>query len=196
MSKKNKSSNVKYIIGIIVIVLIAVFGSKYGIEVYNSTETTNTEENTQKLVSVEESNDNLKVHFIDVGQADCILLEQSGHFMLIDAGNNDDGNLVLDYLKNKGVTKLDYVIGTHAHEDHIGGIDDVINNFDEDKIFFPKTSNTTKTFEDFVKAVKNKNKKLYAPKSGEEFTFANSTFKVLAPNSESYEDANDYSIVI
>ena len=147
MKKKSKSSNVKYILGVIVIVLIAIFGSKYGIDLVEDVETSNVEENTQKLVNVEESNENLKVHFIDVGQADCILLEQSGHFMLIDAGNNDDGNIVVDYLKKQGVTKLDYIIGTHAHEDHIGGIDDVINNFDEDKIFFPKTSNTTKTFE-------------------------------------------------
>lgn len=191
-----KNNSIKYIVGVVVILLIAVFGSKYSIDFFDDTAVENVQENTEKLVNIEENSDNLKVHFIDVGQADSILIEQSGHFMLIDAGNNDDGELVVNYLKQKGVSKLDYVIGTHAHEDHIGGIDDVINNFDEEKIFFPKTSNATKTFEDFVKAVKNKNKKLYAPKSGEEFEFANSTFKVLAPNSEKYDDANDYSIVI
>ena len=111
-------------------------------------------------------------------------------------GNNDDGDLVVNYLKQKGVTKLDYVIGTHAHEDHIGGMDDVIKNFDEEKILFPKVTATTKTFEDFVNAVKSKNKKLYAPKSGETFEFANSSFEVLAPNSQNYDSANNYSIVI
>ena len=118
---KKKSSNVKYILGVIVIVLIAIFGSKYGIDLVEDVETSNVEENTQKLVNVEESNENLKVHFIDVGQADCILLEQSGHFMLIDAGNNDDGNIVVDYLKKQEFQEKEYssqetLLWMHASE--------------------------------------------------------------------------------
>lgn len=119
---------------------------------------TNITESSNALVNTNVTNDsgNLKIYFIDVGQADSILIEQNGKFMLIDAGNNDDGDLVVNYLKQKGVTKLDYVIGTHAHEDHIGGMDDVIKNFDEEKILFPKVTATTKTFEDFANAVKSK----------------------------------------
>lgn len=193
---KNK---LKYVIGVIICICIVLFG---GNELLDENTFFNNLaegyiENSEALVNTNEINvDDLKIYFIDVGQADCILLEQNGKFMLIDAGNNDDGELVVNYLKEKGVQKLDYVIGTHAHEDHIGGMDNVINNFNQDKILFPKTTSTTKTFEDFVLAVKNKNKKLYAPQGGEKFTFANSTFEVLAPNSANYEDANNYSIVI
>ena len=71
---------------------------------------------------------NLTVDFIDVGQADSILITNNNESMLIDAGNNEDGEDVVKYLENKGIKKLNYVVGTHPHEDHIGGLDDVINS--------------------------------------------------------------------
>lgn len=189
------NNKLKYIIGIIIFICIVLFG---GIEFFD--EEFYIEENIEESSALINTNEilkeDLKIYFIDVGQADSILLEQNGKFMLIDAGNNDDGELVVNYLKEKGVKKLDYIIATHAHEDHIGGMDTVINNFDQEKIMFPKVTSTTKTFEDFVIAVKGKNKKLYTPKSGEKFIFADSTFEVFAPNSDNYEDGNNYSIVI
>lgn len=189
---KNKAI---YLIGIIIICLVFIFFGEEEllIEKFNN-HNVKKDIKTENLVNISE--DNLKIYFIDVGQADSILIEQKGKFMLIDAGNNDDGEMVVNFLKQKGVTKLDYIIGTHAHEDHIGGLDDVIRNFDEEKILFPKTTTTTRTFEDFVKCVKEKNKKLYAPTSGEVFDFADSTFEVIAPNFDTYESANNYSIVI
>jgi competence protein ComEC len=193
---KNK---IKYIVGVLICICVVLFGGQDLVnqDALENNILDNISENTQSLKDINQiKEDDLKIYFIDVGQADCILLEQNGKFMLIDAGNNDDGDLVVNYLKEKGVQKLDYIIATHAHEDHIGGMDNVINSFDEDKILFPKSISTTKTFEDFVIAVKNKNKKLYSPKSGESFTFANSKFEVLAPNADNYEDVNNYSIVI
>ena len=81
----------------------------------------------------------LKVHFIDVGQADSILIQETnGKSMLIDAGNNADADFVVDYLKEQGVNSLDYIIGTHPHEDHIGGLDAVIDNFNIGEIIMPK----------------------------------------------------------
>ncbi|MDI3545152.1 MAG: competence protein ComEC [Rikenellaceae bacterium] len=138
----------------------------------------------------------LVVHFLDVGQADSILIQQNGHNMLIDAGNNADSNFVVKYLKKQGVKKIDYVIGTHPHEDHIGGLDVVINTFEIGSVFMPKVSTNTKTFKDVLLAVKSKNMKVVAPVVGSSYNLGDAKWTILAPNSSSYDDLNDYSIVI
>jgi competence protein ComEC len=138
----------------------------------------------------------LKVHFIDVGQADSILVQQGNNYMLVDAGNNEDSQTLRNYLNQQGVSELEYFVGTHKDEDHIGSSDYVINSLKVGKVYFPKQTATTRTFEDFVTAVKGKGLKLTVPTVGESFKLGEATITVLAPNSSSYEDANDYSIVL
>jgi competence protein ComEC len=138
----------------------------------------------------------LKVHFIDVGQADSILIQQGNSTMLIDAGNNGDDQVIKSYLDSQGVKSLDVLVGTHAHEDHIGSMDYIINSLNVGKVYFPKQTSTTKTFEDFVIAVKNKGLKLTVPTVGSTFKVGDATVTILAPNGTGYEDANDYSIVV
>jgi len=142
------------------------------------------------------ANGQFKIHFIDVGQADSILIQQGNNSMLIDAGNNPDSNLVKDYISEQGITKLDYVVGTHPHEDHIGGLDYVINSFKIGKIYMPKATSNTKTFQDVVSAIKEKGMKVTVPTVGEIFKVGSATATILAPNSTSYEDINNTSIVI
>jgi competence protein ComEC len=181
--KNNKKVGLLFLL--IIPVLIMLFQTNIG-----------KDEVVSYLQNVNNTEGNIKVHFIDVGQADCILIQQGNDSMIIDGGNNDDGDLLTQYIKDQGITKLDYVVGTHAHEDHIGGLDNVINTYSVDKIMFPKQTATTKTFEDFVMSVINKGMKLYSPRVGEIFKLGEATFEIMAPNSASYEDANDYSIVI
>ncbi len=111
--------------------------------------------------------EDLLIDFIDVGQADSILIRNQDKTMLIDAGTNEAGETVVTYLQNLGITQIDYLIGTHPHEDHIGGLDDVINHFNIGQIYMPKIETTTKTFEDVLDAVENKNLTVTSPNKGD-----------------------------
>ena len=161
-----------------------------------NTENTSVETTSNSGTESMSVNGQLKVHFIDVGQADCILLQQDNENMLIDAGNNDDEQTIKNYLQNLGVNEFKYVIGTHPHEDHIGSMDYVINSFKVGKIYFPKAIATTKTFENLVNAVKNKGMQFSVPTPGEHFNLGQAKCTILAPNGTKYEDLNNYSIVI
>lgn len=138
----------------------------------------------------------LEVTFIDVGQADSILLENEGHYMLIDAGNNEDGPKLVNYFKNQNISNFDYVIGTHPHEDHIGGLDDVIENFNIETFYMPDVITTTKTFEEVLDALDNKNIALDIPKTNDTFQLGDATVKVLYVGTEEESDLNDTSIVL
>ncbi|EKQ56769.1 MULTISPECIES: ComEC/Rec2 family competence protein [unclassified Clostridium] len=136
---------------------------------------------------------NLKIHYIDVGQGDSELIQVDGKNILIDAGTSD--KKALDYLKSIGITTLDYVIATHPHEDHIGSMDDVINNYTVGTFYAPKVTTATKTYENMIKALKVKDLKINVPKVGDVISIGNATLTFLAPNSSKYDDLNNYSIV-
>lgn len=138
----------------------------------------------------------LKVHYIDVGQADSILIQQGPNTMLIDAGNNEDEETIIKYLKKQGIKKLDVIIGTHPHEDHIGSMDAVIESFDIGKVYMPKVTSNTKTFSDVLEAVKRKGLKISLPTLGTTFKIGNASCTILAPNGTKYDDLNNYSIVV
>lgn len=138
---------------------------------------------------------NLKVYYFDVGQADSILIVNNNKTMLIDAGNNDDGELIVNNIKKLGISKLDYVIGTHPHEDHIGGLDDVIDAFDIGTIYMPKVQTNTKTFEDVLDSISNKSLTVTAPKIGDKFQVGNANCEVMSVGEDS-SNLNSTSIVI
>lgn len=214
-----KSNKLYYYVLVMILLLVTIFNltgcsseeQKLTTEVNTSQEVSNDEEtsDSQNFLPLTESNqeeqeksedivviENLKVHFIDVGQADSILITTGSSSMFIDAGNNDDSNLVVNYIKSQGISKLDYIIGTHPHEDHIGGLDAVINSFDIGKILMPKQPSTTKTFEDVLIAIKNKGLKVTSPKVGDIYDLGQAQWTILAPKQDSYDEANDSSIVI
>lgn len=139
----------------------------------------------------------LLVHFINVGQGDSILLQSSTKNMLIDAGPKSNSDKLIKYLKEVGVKKLDVIVATHPHEDHIGGMVAVIKNFDIGVFYAPKKTANTNVFENMVKALQDKNLKINVAKAGIKIDFDKDIpCEMLAPNSDSYEDINNYSAVL
>ena len=176
------------IIGIIIVLFILLNGDFINTATASVSNINNSNENN----NVDGS---LSVHFIDVGQGDCIYINQGEYNMLIDAGNNEDGEKLVSYLKSLNVNGFDYVIGTHPHEDHIGGMDDIINNFEIDNYYMPDKLSTTKTFEDVLDALDAKGLSYNVPKIDDEFKLGDATFKVIYSGDDT-NDINDSSIVL
>lgn len=138
----------------------------------------------------------LAVHFIDVGQGDSTLIEANGHYMLIDAGEKDQTNTVIDYLKAQGVKSLDYVIGTHPHSDHIGGLEGVIREFDVKNVMLPEKEHTTRIYEKLLDAIADKNLKVTIPKAGENLSLGEASFQIISPGRDYSDNLNNWSIGI
>lgn len=183
---------IRKIICIIIGIIIVLFILLNGDFINNATASVSNINNSNENNNVDGS---LSVHFIDVGQGDCIYINQGEYNMLIDAGNNEDGEKLVSYLKNLNVNGFDYVIGTHPHEDHIGGMDDIINNFEIDNYYMPDKLSTTKTFEDVLDALDNKGLSYTVPNIDDEFKLGDATFKVIYSGDDT-NDINDSSIVL
>ena len=134
--------------------------------------------------------------FVDVGQADCIVVQADGEAMLVDAGNNGDQKVVLGTLARLGITRLAAVVGTHAHEDHIGALDAVVLAYPIGTFYFPRQTSTTKTFRDLVTAVRDRGLKLTVPHPGDAFELGSARVEFLAPAQARYDEANDFSVVV
>ena len=162
----------------------------------NSTTVPNLQKDTAPTTVV--PGQKLKVSYIDVGQADSILIQiPNGKNVLIDAGNNGDANTITSYLKKQGISRLDIVIATHPHEDHIGSMDTVINTFDIGQVIMPRKDSTTQTYKSLITAIQNKGLKITEAKAGLKVDLGSEVNALLlAPNSASYEDVNDYSAVL
>lgn len=155
------------------------------------------EEKAAKAPDTSKPEGTLEVHYIDVGQGDATLIKCGSHAMLIDGGNNNKGTTVQLYLKKQGVESLDYVIGTHPDADHIGGLDVIVYKYNCDTVIMPDYEKDTKTYQELVDVIHDKNMKITYPVVGEQYALGEAKFTIIAPNSNSYGgNANDYSVAI
>lgn len=210
-SKRSKKSNKKIIstiIGIIIVIILSLLGcnsdiinkfaKEIGLNITIEDATTNISNNSTEESKINFiSEGDLKVYFIDVGQADSILITQKDQAMLIDAGNNEDGKDVVNFIKEKGISKLEYVVGTHPHEDHIGGLDDVINSdIEVENVLMPKMQTNTKTFENVLDAISSKGLKVTAPKKGDAFNIGDANCEIMTDSILNENNLNLSSITI
>ena len=142
--------------------------------------------------------DKLNIFFLDVGQADSSLIVYNDMSMLIDAGNVNDGELILEGIKKLGLKDIDYVIGTHIHEDHLGGLKDVVKGIDIGKIYLPyNDSSTTKYYKELLKVIQSKDMMIEETLVGDKIKFTDKIeVEIMAVDNNQPEDANDASIVV
>lgn len=141
-------------------------------------------------------NTTLSVTFLDVGQGNCVIAESNGHYMLIDGGNSDHSSFVVSYLRNLGITTLDYVVISHYDADHLSGIIGVLNNYNVTKVISPDYESDTKTYNSYVSIMDEKNYTAIHPSIGDNFNLGNASFQIVAPTKYTYEDENNNSVGI
>ena len=208
MSKRRKKSN-NIILSLIIFIILCVsgyFGTDYFLENSNSdniakeVSTNEVKITTSSIIEnvdeVDLNNDKLNIIFFYVGQADCTLIKLNDDVILIDAGNNNDGKNVVSFLQEKGITQIDYLIGTHADEDHIGGIDDIINSMDIGTFLIPTIGENGTDYKNAVEMAKEKNIQIKHPTRGDIFYFENAQFEVMSAMEEEGTSDNNSSLVI
>lgn len=147
-----------------------------------------------------ECDEDMQVHFIDVGQGDCVFIRSGGKTMLIDCGESSEAETVIGYLGSLKVRKLDYIVATHPHSDHMGAMAAVINSFQVGEVIMPHLSNedipTTVYFEKFLDACESKKLSVTEAKLGRVITLGDAEAEIIAPNSPDYSNVNNYSVGI
>ena len=152
--------------------------------------------NNSKFADVDLNNEDFNVLFMYVGQADSTLVKYKNKIMLIDAGNNEDGKNIVKFLKDNGISKLDYIVGTHYDEDHIGGLDDIIENFDIGKFYLSNGGELGPNYYNLEKAAKKKNLAITIPKVGDKIDFGDVDMEVMSASKFDGKNDNNASIVI
>lgn len=135
-----------------------------------------------------------EVHFLDTGNSDSILIKCNGRNILIDGGENNDEELIINYLKDQGVYKIDYIIATHPHADHIGGLDAVIKSIDVENLLVANGEANTKTYRDFIEAAASKGLNPSVPIEGAKFYLGDDSHIEIF-NTNGGENTNEQSLV-
>lgn len=139
----------------------------------------------------------LQVYYFDVGQGDSTLIRTpANQYILIDGGNNNQGQNIVKYLNALGVKTLDAMVATHPDADHIGGLDDVLKAVDVKSVYAPKVSHTTDTYKDFLLAVKNEGRTIKAVSKGVKIPLQGVDASFLAPVNTYGDNLNDWSAVL
>lgn len=139
----------------------------------------------------------LKIYYLDVGQGDSAYIKVNDFDILIDAGPRSDTESLMEQLEALNIDDFEMAIATHPHEDHIGGMEAVFERYDVKEFYMPKVTNTTRVFENMIKAVASEGIKVKTIKEGMNFDLGSGAYiEVYSPIAESYEEFNDYSPIM
>lgn len=147
------------------------------------------------LAASKDKPDKMEVHFLDVGQGDSALVTCGDSAMLIDAGDDSKGTAIQNYLKKRGVSKLDYLVLTHPDADHIGGAPVIVTKFKIGKVFVSNFEKDNQTYRKLVQSLDDKRLKALTPKVNSKYSLGSAAFTILAPN-DVYDTPNDSSIAL
>ena len=189
---KNRGSVSSLLCGVIAVAFLCVGSFKD--EIYETADVSEIAVVDNQLTDDTPVDSTFSVKFIDVGQADAALVECDGHYMLIDGGNKGDSDLIYTVLKNNNVQYLDIVVGTHAHEDHIGGLPGAFSYASANLTLCPVDSYDSKAFEDFSNYAGQKGNGIVIPAVGDTYSLGSAEITILGLNAGS--DTNNSSIVL
>jgi beta-lactamase domain protein len=198
MNDNTKKALMRLLAILIVFIISYAYNRFFMNENLNNSKKANLKDNinNSKFADVDLNNEDFNVLFMYVGQADSTLIKYKNKTMLIDAGNNEDGKNIVKFLKDKGISKLDYIVGTHYDEDHIGGLDDIIENFDIGKFYLSNGGELGPNYYNLEKAAKKKNLAITIPKVGDKIDFGNVDMEVMSASKFDGKNDNNASIVI
>ena len=199
MANGNSGRNklVKTLVTIIILVIASIFGVNVS-DIIPSEQVESQSQETSSQENVTELGE-FNVHMIDVGQADSFLLIQGDEVALVDCGTRSTGKDVVEYLNNLGITKIDYVIGTHPHDDHMGGMYEVLVNFDIGTIIIPNLENediTTNWYLKLINEIKTGGYKVKYAKKDDVYYVGKTKMRILEAETDVNGNMNNYSIVL
>jgi len=196
---KNKRK-LYYAIAVILILSLATFCEEYirhnqTDDIADTVEIVYVDKLPEDLLS---DDTNLQMFFFDVGQADSTLIMDNGTVMLIDAGEDRNGKLLANYISELGISYIDYIIGTHDHADHIGGLDKIIDEFDIGEVYMPITSteNGSVEYKEVIESLKNKEKAIQKVEKGDSFEIGDATGIVMFVDNDEPKNVNNSSIIM
>lgn len=168
----------------------------YNSAVENRTETSTVKAGQSTPISIVSENSSFVVHYIDVGQADAALVLCDGRSMVIDGGNAEDSNVIAAYLKKENISSIDYVVCTHAHEDHVGGLSGALSVAEVKNVLAPQKEADTKAYQNFKNKSASQGLTIEHPLAGESFTLGSCDVYIIGPVTENTDDLNNTSIVM
>ena len=157
------------------------------------------QEQTETNETANSIDGSILLYMIDVGQADSFLFVQGDKVALVDCGTRSTGKDAVEYIKNLGITKIDYVFGTHPHDDHMGGMYDIITNFEIGKIILPKVESGQVTTNWYIKLMKEISEGGYQveySQTGNTYQLGDAVIRILWQSEGTQSNINNYSNIM